>query len=171
MSEEQKKPKATLIKHKKTTPTAETKGQEAPEKKKIVVVKKKKVVLKTTVAQKAKTETKPAVQDDGSDHPYPGTVLPLESSSRKRQGQKASDRPALPENPHLLLRLRRPLLQKKKILPKPRAKNSSRVKRKIPLPKQGKNTKNTRKRSSLRLRRRRSKEPIPYPKRSPSWRT
>jgi len=63
MSEEQKKPKATLIKHKKPVVPTETKGKEAPEKKKIVVVKKKKVILKKTVAKKAEIEIKPAAQE------------------------------------------------------------------------------------------------------------
>ena len=59
MSEEQKKPKATLIKHKKPIIATETEAREAPEKKKIVVIKKKKVVVKKAVAQKTKPETKP----------------------------------------------------------------------------------------------------------------
>jgi len=58
MSDEQKKPKATLIKHKKAVPTPETVTKEEPEKKKIVVVKKKKVVVKKAVAKKVKPEVK-----------------------------------------------------------------------------------------------------------------
>jgi translation initiation factor IF-2 len=56
MSEEQKKPKATLIKHKKSVPTLETKGKDEPEKKKIVVVKKKKVVVKKAVVRKPREQ-------------------------------------------------------------------------------------------------------------------
>ncbi len=52
MSEEQKKPKATLIKHKKTAPPVESQSKEQPEKKKIVVVKKKKVIVKKVAAKK-----------------------------------------------------------------------------------------------------------------------
>jgi translation initiation factor IF-2 len=59
MSEEQKKPKATLIKHKKPVPAVEEKGKDESEKKKIVVVKKKKVVVKKAAAKKARPETKP----------------------------------------------------------------------------------------------------------------
>ncbi|MBN1835353.1 MAG: translation initiation factor IF-2 [Spirochaetales bacterium] len=50
MSEEQKKPKATLIKKKKIAPSPEAVSEE-PEKKKIVVVKKKVVVVKKTAAR------------------------------------------------------------------------------------------------------------------------
>ena len=63
MSEEQKKPKATLIKQIKPIVPTEMKGKEAPEKKKIVVVKKKKIVLKKTAAKKVMTEIKPAGQE------------------------------------------------------------------------------------------------------------
>ncbi|UCF99281.1 MAG: translation initiation factor IF-2 [Spirochaetaceae bacterium] len=56
MSDEQKKPKATLIKHKKPIPSAETKGKDEPEKKKIVVVKKKKVVVKKAAVKTTKPE-------------------------------------------------------------------------------------------------------------------
>jgi translation initiation factor IF-2 len=63
MSEEQKKPKATLIKQKKPIVPTEMKGKEASEKKKIVVVKKKKIVLKKTAAKKVMTEIKPAGQE------------------------------------------------------------------------------------------------------------
>jgi translation initiation factor IF-2 len=66
MSDEQKKkPKVTLIKHKKPAATVETKGKDETEKKKIVVVKKKKVVVKKTAAKKPKAENKqeaPAVE-------------------------------------------------------------------------------------------------------------
>ena len=59
MSEEQKKPKVTLIKHKKPpAPSADKKGKDEAEKKKIVVVKKKKVVVKKAVAKKPKVEIK-----------------------------------------------------------------------------------------------------------------
>ena len=59
MSEEQKKPKVTLIKHKKPpAPSADNKGKDEAEKKKIVVVKKKKVVVKKAVAKKPKVEIK-----------------------------------------------------------------------------------------------------------------
>jgi translation initiation factor IF-2 len=66
MSDEQKKkPKVTLIKHKKPAATVETKGKDEAEKKKIVIVKKKKVVVKKTAANKPKAESKqeaPAVE-------------------------------------------------------------------------------------------------------------
>jgi translation initiation factor IF-2 len=66
MSEEQKKkPKVTLIKHKKPAPAVEVKGKDETEKKKIVVVKKKKVVVKKTTAKKPTAEIKqeaPAVE-------------------------------------------------------------------------------------------------------------
>jgi len=58
MSEEQKKPKVTLIKHKKPAPAPETQGKDEAEKKKIVVVKKKKVVVRKAAAKKAKVEDK-----------------------------------------------------------------------------------------------------------------
>ena len=60
MSEEQKKPKVTLIKHKKP-PAApvDTKGKDETEKKKIVVVKKKKVVVKKAAPRTPKEERKP----------------------------------------------------------------------------------------------------------------
>jgi translation initiation factor IF-2 len=61
MSEEQKKPKVTLIKHKKSpAPPIDTKRKDETEKKKIVVVKKKKVVVKKTAAKKPQEESKPA---------------------------------------------------------------------------------------------------------------
>ena len=65
MSEEQKKPKVTLIKHKKPAPNVETQNKDEAEKKKIVVVKKKKVVVKKAAPKKLKVESKqeaPAVE-------------------------------------------------------------------------------------------------------------
>ena len=58
MSEEQKKPKVTLIKHKKPAPAPQTQGKDEAEKKKIVVVKKKKVVVRKAAAKKANVEGK-----------------------------------------------------------------------------------------------------------------
>jgi translation initiation factor IF-2 len=58
MSEEQKKPKVTLIKHKKPAPTVDTQGKDETEKKKIVVIKKKKVVVKKASPKKPKLESK-----------------------------------------------------------------------------------------------------------------
>jgi translation initiation factor IF-2 len=58
MSEEQKKPKVTLIKHKKPAPTVDTQGKDETEKKKIVVIKKKKVVVKKALPKKPTLESK-----------------------------------------------------------------------------------------------------------------
>jgi translation initiation factor IF-2 len=70
MSEETKKPKATLIKHRKppAPPPEITPVKEEPEKKKIVVVKKKVVVVKKSATppeaeKEAKVEPKPAAQE------------------------------------------------------------------------------------------------------------
>jgi len=62
MSEEQKKPKVTLIKHKKPpAPSVDKMGKDETEKKKIVVVKKKKVVVKKAAAKKPQEESKPEI--------------------------------------------------------------------------------------------------------------
>ncbi len=83
MSDEQKKPKATLIKQKKITSASEPVNREEPEKKKIVVVKKKKVVVKKAAAKKDKTAKETAAK-------------PVESKVREVERVRLQDRAARP---------------------------------------------------------------------------
>jgi translation initiation factor IF-2 len=107
MSEEAKKPKATLIKHRKPpAPPPETAPvKEEPEKKKIVVVKKKVVVVKKSATvpeaeREVKVEAKPAVQEA----PPPTAARETESISLD-QLQRREPRPLPPAD---LERGRRP---------------------------------------------------------------
>ncbi len=92
MSEETK-PKATLIKHKKSEPPSSSKKAEAPPKK-VVVVKKKKVVVRKAAPpaeepKSPKTETEPALQDKA----HPAKAAPSEAVTPKEQTPPVAHKP------------------------------------------------------------------------------
>ena len=83
VEDQDKKPKATLIKHRKP---AEKKVEEPVDKKKVVVVKKKVVVKKPThkvVAKKDAEDTKPSADKAAVSKPVPSAAKPAHATDRR----------------------------------------------------------------------------------------
>jgi len=103
MAEDNNKPKATLIKHKKTEPQKppQTQGQEegASEKKKVVVVKKKRVVKKSPQGQRQAEEKQPSQKqaEPSAQESKPEAQQKVQQEEQSTQTQPASKQPAASE--------------------------------------------------------------------------